>query len=85
MIRWPGHIKPGTVFNDIFSAEDWLPTLVAAAGGEADLPAKVRNGFAAGGKNFRVHLDGYNMVPYLTGQVKKAHVPSSFISVMTAT
>lgn len=70
-IRWPGHIKPGTVFNDIFSAEDWLPTLVAAAGGEADLPAKVLNGFQAGSRHFRVHLDGYNMVPYLTGQVKE--------------
>lgn len=69
-VRWPGHIKPGTVFNDIFSAEDWLPTLVAAAGGDADLPGKAVNGVSAGAKHFRVHLDGYNMLPYLTGQVQ---------------
>jgi arylsulfatase A-like enzyme len=69
-IRWPGHIKPGVVFNDIFSAEDWLPTLVAAAGGDPDLPAKAVNGVQAGAKHFKVHLDGYNMLPYLTGKVK---------------
>ncbi|MFB6454218.1 arylsulfatase [Chitinophaga sp. Hz27] len=69
VVRWPGHITPGTVYNDIFSAEDWLPTLVIAAGGDADLVNKVKNGYAAGNKSFKVHLDGYNMVPYLTGQV----------------
>ncbi|SEW43623.1 arylsulfatase [Chitinophaga arvensicola] len=70
-VRWPGHIKPGTVINDIFSAEDWLPTLVAAAGGDADLATKAQSGVSAGAKRFKVHLDGYNMLPLLTGQVKE--------------
>lgn len=68
LIRWPGVVKPGTNFTGLFSAEDWLPTLVAAAGGEQDLPTKVRSGFQAGSKNFKVHLDGFNQVPYLKGE-----------------
>ena len=72
LIRWPGVVKPGTNFTGLFSAEDWLPTLVAAAGGEQDLPAKVRGGFAAGSKNFKVHLDGYNQLNYLKGTAPSA-------------
>ncbi|SHM79485.1 arylsulfatase [Chitinophaga jiangningensis] len=72
VVRWPGHIKPGTVYNEIFSAEDWLPTLVAAAGGDANLVDKLKNGYAAGSKSFKVHLDGYNQLPYLTGQVQES-------------
>ncbi|RFM27317.1 arylsulfatase [Deminuibacter soli] len=68
LIRWPGVIKPGTNFTGLFSAEDWLPTLVAAAGGDADLPASVTRGAQEGGKSFKVHLDGYNQVPYLKGE-----------------
>ncbi len=68
LIRWPGVIKPGTNFTALFSAEDWLPTLVAAAGGDADLTTKVRAGFQAGSKRFKVHLDGYNQVSYLSGK-----------------
>ncbi|RPD39011.1 arylsulfatase [Chitinophaga barathri] len=68
LIRWPGVIKPGSNFTGIFSAEDWLPTLVAAAGGDTDLPARARSGFSAGGKNFKVHLDGYNQLSYLKGE-----------------
>ncbi len=68
VIRWPGVIKPGTELNGIVSAEDWLPTLVAAAGGDTDLVEKVKKGYQAGDKNFKVHLDGYNMVPYLKGE-----------------
>lgn len=71
LIRWPGVIKPGTEINDIFSAEDWLPTLVAAAGGDTDLVEKVKKGYQAGDKNFKVHLDGYNMVPLFKGEVKE--------------
>jgi arylsulfatase A-like enzyme len=67
MIRWPGHIQPGSVSNDIVSGLDWLPTLLAAAG-EPDIKAKLLNGYQAGSKNFKVHLDGYNQLPYLTGQ-----------------
>jgi arylsulfatase len=67
MIRWPGHIKPGTVSNDIVSGLDWMPTLVAAAG-DGDVTNKLLKGMRAGAKTFKVHLDGYNQLPYLTGQ-----------------
>jgi arylsulfatase A-like enzyme len=67
MVRWPGHIKPGTVANGLFSGLDWLPTLVAAAG-DATIKDKLLKGTSMGGKNFKVHLDGYNQLPYLTGQ-----------------
>jgi len=67
MIRWPGHIPAGTVSNEIVSGLDWMPTLLAAVG-EPDVKEKLLNGYQAGAKNFRVHLDGYNQLPYLTGQ-----------------
>ncbi|NCD71247.1 arylsulfatase [Mucilaginibacter agri] len=72
LIRWPGVVKPGTNFTGLFSAEDWLPTLVAAAGGDANLPASVAKGAQEGSKNFKVHLDGYNQVPYLSGKAPTA-------------
>lgn len=68
LIRWPGVVKPGSNFTGIFSAEDWLPTLVAAAGGDQDVVGKARNGVSAAGKNFKVHLDGYNQLAYLKGE-----------------
>jgi arylsulfatase A-like enzyme len=71
MVRWPGHIKPGTVSNDIFSHLDWTPTLLAAAG-VPDIKEKLLKGYKAGDKKFKVHLDGYNQLPYLTGQVPKS-------------
>jgi arylsulfatase A-like enzyme len=67
MIRWPGRIQPGSVSNEIFSGLDWLPTLLAAAG-DPDIKEKLLKGHQAGSKTFRVHLDGYNQLPYLTGQ-----------------
>jgi arylsulfatase A-like enzyme len=70
MIRWPGQIKPGQVSNEIISALDWLPTLLAAAG-EPDINGKLLKGHDAAGKRFRVHLDGYNQLPYLTGHQQK--------------
>jgi arylsulfatase len=72
LIRWPGRIKPGTNFTELFSAEDWLPTLVAAAGGDPNLRESARKGAQAGSKSFKVWLDGYNQVPYLTGQSPKS-------------
>jgi arylsulfatase len=69
-IRWPGMIKPGTVSNEIFSHMDMLPTLLAAAG-EPDIVAKVKKGYKAGNKTFKVHLDGYNMLPLIKGEVKE--------------
>ena len=59
MVRWPGLVPPRTEINDVFSAEDWATTLVAAAG-EPDIKTKLLVGYDAGGKNFKVHLDGYD-------------------------
>jgi arylsulfatase len=67
MVRWPGHIKAGSVSNDIMSHLDWLPTLLAAAG-DPDIKEKLKAGYKAGSKKFKVHLDGYNFLPYLTGE-----------------
>jgi arylsulfatase len=67
VVRWPGRIEAGSVSNQIMSHLDWLPTLVAAAG-EPDVKEKLLEGHEAGGTTFRVHLDGYNQLPYLTGE-----------------
>jgi len=67
MVRWPGHIKAGTVSNDMFSGLDWFPTLLAAAG-NPDIKEQLLKGTSIGGRAFKVHLDGYNQLPYLTGQ-----------------
>lgn len=71
MIKWPGVIKPATVYNDVFSHEDMVPTLLAAAG-EPDIKEKLLKGHKANGRDFKVHLDGYNMLPYFKGEVKEA-------------
>lgn len=63
VIRWPGVVKPGTIYNEIASHEDWFPTLVAAAGDPA-IKDKLRKGYL----NFNVHLDGYNLKPFFMGQ-----------------
>jgi arylsulfatase A-like enzyme len=68
-IRWPGVIKPGSVSNDIVSNLDWLPTILAAAG-EPDIKEKLLKGHQVGDKTFKVHLDGYNLVPYFKGEVE---------------
>jgi len=68
VMKWPGVIKPGTVYNDVGAHEDMLPTLVAAAGGPADLGAKLMAGYAVGGTTYKVHLDGYDWGPYFRGQ-----------------
>lgn len=70
-IRWPGVIKPGTVYNDVFSHEDMMPTIAAAAG-EPKLKEKMLSGYKANGKTFKVHLDGYNLMPYFKGEEKEA-------------
>lgn len=71
MVRWPGHIKPGMVSNDIVSHLDWAPTLLAAAG-VPDIKEKLLNGYQTDNKIFKVHLDGYNQLPYLTGETHKS-------------
>jgi arylsulfatase len=69
-IRWPGRIAPGSVTNEIVSGLDWFPTLVAAAG-DADIKQKLLQGFAVGGRTYKVHLDGYNQLPLMTGQTQE--------------
>jgi len=70
LIKWPGVIKPGTVYNDMFSHEDMLPTLLAAAG-EPDVKEKLLKGHKANNRDFKVHLDGYDLFPYFNGEVKE--------------
>ncbi len=70
-IRWPGVIKPGTVINDICAHEDMLPTLLAAAG-DTTVKEDLLKGRQAIGRNYKVHLDGYNLMPFLKGEVKKS-------------
>ena len=70
-MRWPGKIKAGSVLNGIVSHQDMLPTLLAAAG-DPDVSQKLLNGYKVGDKTFKVHIDGVNMLPYLTGQVKES-------------
>jgi len=71
LIRWPGVIKPGTVYNDMFAHEDFIPTFCAAAG-DADVVAQCLKGYQAGNKTFHVHLDGFNLVPFFKGEVKES-------------
>ena len=77
MFRWPGHIKPGTVSNDIVAHLDMLPTIVAVAG-DTQVKDKLLKGYKVGDLTYKVHLDGDNFVPYLTGQVPKSPRDSFF-------
>jgi arylsulfatase A-like enzyme len=74
MIRWPGKIPPGVVSNEIVSHHDWLPTLLAAAG-EPDIVEKLKAGHSIGDTTYRVHIDGFNLLPYLTGETGKSPRP----------
>lgn len=67
MVRWPGQIEAGSVSNDIMHHMDWLPTFVAAAG-NPNVKQELLDGKTAIGRNYKVHLDGYNFLPFLTGK-----------------
>jgi len=69
-IRWPGTIKPGTVCNEPISLIDMFPTLCAAAG-VPDVKEQMAKGMKCGKKDFKVHLDGYNFMPYFQGKEKQ--------------
>jgi arylsulfatase len=71
MVRWPGKIPPGQVSNEMVAHHDWLPTLLAMAG-DAQVTEKLLQGYQVGAMTYKVHLDGYNLVPYLTGQAAKS-------------
>ena len=66
-IRWPGAIEPGTVINEIASHEDMLTTLLAAAG-EPNVKEDLLKGKKVGSRNYKVHLDGYNLLPAFKGE-----------------
>ena len=63
MVKWPAKIKKNQVSNEIISLQDWMPTLLAAAG-DADVKAKLKKGMQVGSRQFKVHLDGYNFLPH---------------------
>ena len=68
LVRWPGTVMPGTIINDIFSHEDWVPTLMAAAGDPGVKESLMKGGHKAAGKTFRTHLDGYDQTALLSGK-----------------
>jgi arylsulfatase len=65
LVRWPNHIKPGTITNELMSHNDWLPTLCAIAG-EPDIINKLKSGYTANGVQYKVHLDGFDQSKFLT-------------------
>ena len=71
LVKWPGVIKGGTIINDMMAHNDWMPTFAAAVG-EDDIVDKMKQGYEASGKTFKVHLDGYNYLPFFKGNEKKA-------------
>ena len=70
MVRWPGKIRAGQMVNDMISHMDWVPTIMAAVG-EGNIKQDLLDGHTAGDKTFKVHLDGYNFLPFLTGKEEK--------------
>ena len=71
LVRWPGKVPAGAVSNEIVSNQDWVPTLMAAAG-VPDVKEKLLTGYAAGNRTYKVHLDGYNQLPLITGAQAKS-------------
>jgi len=71
LVRWPGKIEAGSISNEIVQHHDWLPTFLAMAG-EPDIVEKCKKGYKAGDKTFKVHIDGFNLLPHLTGKEKKS-------------
>jgi len=67
LVRWPGVLAPGSVRNEVMAHEDWMPTLVAAAG-DPEVTQKLLEGYSVGDKTFKNHLDGYNFLPFFKGQ-----------------
>ncbi len=70
LVRWPGVIDPGSVSNEVMSHLDWVPTLMAAVG-QDDIGAQLKKGASIGGVTYKVHLDGYNFLPYFSGEQKQ--------------
>jgi arylsulfatase A-like enzyme len=70
VLRWPGVVEPGTISNAIGSHQDWLPTFLAATG-DADITQKLLDGYQVGDRTYKVHIDGYNLMPALAGEAEK--------------
>ena len=71
LVRWPGKIKAGSIANGIVQHHDWLPTFLAIAG-DPDVVAKLKKGYQAIGRTYKNHIDGYNLLPYLTGEANES-------------
>jgi arylsulfatase A-like enzyme len=71
LARWPGHIPAGAISNEIIQHHDWLPTFLAMAG-EPDIVEKLKKGYDAIGRTYKNHIDGVNLLPYLTGNEKES-------------
>ncbi len=71
VVRWPGVIEPDRIINDICSLQDFIPTFAAAAG-EPELVEKVKKGYKIGETTYKVHLDGFNLMPFLAGKEKES-------------
>ena len=69
LVRWPGRIEAGVVSNEIVQHHDWLPTFLSMAG-DPDVMEKLQDGHEANGTLFKVHIDGYDLLPYLTGEAE---------------
>ena len=71
IVRWPGKIKPGQISNEIVQHHDWFPTFLAMAG-DPDVVEKLKKGYQAIGRTYKNHIDGFNLLPYLTGKAKES-------------
>src|SRR5205085_387616 len=71
VVRWPGKIKPGQISNGIVQHHDWFPTFLAMAG-DPEVVEKLKSGYKAIGRTYKNHIDGYNLLPYLTGDAKQS-------------
>ncbi len=71
LVRWPGKIEAGSVANGIVQHHDWLPTFLAMAGAP-DVVEKLKKGYKAIGRTYKNHIDGFNLLPYLTGEAKES-------------
>lgn len=71
VVRWPGHIKAGSISNEIVQHHDWFPTFLAMAG-DTGVVEKLKQGYPACGRTYKNHIDGFNLLPFLTGQQDKS-------------
>jgi arylsulfatase len=83
MIRWPDRIRAGTISNEIVSGHDWFPTLLAAVG-DSGVTERLKAGWRIGNRTYKVHIDGYNQLPYLTGEMQRSPRRGSSTSTTTA-